>query len=34
MKPTAFMIVVIGVGDYACRREDGVYIVPIGCLRD
>ena len=27
-------MVLIGVGDYAYRREDGVYIVPIGCLRD
>jgi hypothetical protein len=34
MKPPAFMMVVTGVGDYAYRREDGVYIVPIGCLRD
>ena len=25
-------MVLTGVGDYAYRREDGVYIVPIGCL--
>ena len=23
----------IDVGDYAYRRTDGVYVVPIGCLR-
>lgn len=21
-------------GDYAYRRKDGVYVVPIGCLKD
>jgi predicted AAA+ superfamily ATPase len=34
MKPPAFMMIVTGVGDYAYRREDGIYIVPIGCLKD
>jgi len=23
-----------GIGDYAYRRKDGVYVVPIGCLKD
>lgn len=34
MRPPAFMMVLIGVGDYAYRRQDGVYVVPIGCLKD
>lgn len=34
MKDPAFLMVLIGVGDYAYRREDGVYVVPIGCLKD
>lgn len=34
MKPPAFSMVLMGVGDYAYRRQDGIYVVPIGCLRD
>ena len=34
MKTPAFLMVLIGVGDYAYRRKDGVYVVPIGCLRN
>lgn len=34
MKAPAFLMVLIGVGDYAYRRQDGVYVVPIGCLKD
>ena len=34
MKEPAFMMVLIGVGQYAYRREDGVYVVPVGCLRE
>ena len=34
MKSPAFLMVLTAVGDYAYRREDGVYLVPIGCLRD
>ena len=34
MKAPSFMMVLIGVGTYAYRREDGVYVVPIGCLRE
>ena len=26
------LMVLTGVGQYAYRREDGVYVVPIGCL--
>lgn len=34
MKPPAFMAVLTGVGDFAYRREDGVYVIPIGCLKN
>ena len=34
MKAPSFMMVLTGVGLYAYRREDGVYVVPIGCLKD
>lgn len=34
MKAPSFLMVLIGVGDFAYRRTDGVYIVPIGCLKD
>lgn len=34
MKSPAFLMVLVGVGNYAYRRADGVYVVPIGCLRD
>ena len=32
LKPT-FLCVINGLIDYAYRREDGVYVVPIGCLK-
>lgn len=34
IKAPSFLMVLTGTGKYAFRREDGVYIVPIGCLRD
>lgn len=34
MPSPAFKMVLIGVGDFAYRRPDGVYVVPIGCLKD
>lgn len=34
MTRPAFKMVIIGVGDYAYRRQDGIYVVPIGCLKD
>lgn len=30
----SFMMILTAVGDYAYRRQDGIYIVPITCLRD
>lgn len=34
MKKPSFLMVLTGTGDYAYRRPDGVYVVPIGCLKD
>lgn len=34
MPAPSFMAVIIGVGKYAFRRDDGVYVIPIGCLKD
>ena len=34
MKSSSFLMVITGRGQYAYRREDGVYVVPIGCLKD
>lgn len=34
MKAPSFLMVLTAVGDYAYRRTDGVYVVPVGCLRD
>ena len=30
----SLMAVIVGVGQYAYQRKDGVYVIPIGCLRD
>ena len=34
MNEPSFMMVLTGTGDFAYRRKDGVYVVPIGCLKD
>lgn len=34
MPSPAFMMVLTGVGEYAYERDDGVIVVPIGCLKD
>lgn len=35
MKNPSFLMVLTGTGDFVYRREeDGVFVVPIGCLRD
>lgn len=34
MKAPSFLMVLTAVGKYAFRREEGVYVVPIGCLKD
>lgn len=33
MKKPSFMMVLTGIGTYPYRRDDGVFVVPIGCLR-
>lgn len=33
MKSPSFLMVLTGTGDYAYRRNDGVYVVPVGSLR-
>lgn len=33
MKSPSFLMVLTATGAYAYRREDGVWVVPIGCLR-
>lgn len=34
MNSPSFMMVLTGTGDWAYRRRDGVYVVPIGCLKN
>lgn len=34
MPAPSFMAVIIGVGQYAYRRKDGVYVIPLGCLAE
>ncbi len=34
MKEPSFLMVLTGVGRYAYKREDGVLVVPIGCLKN
>ena len=29
----SFLMVLTGTGDFAYQRSDGVYVVPIGCLK-
>lgn len=34
MKAPSFLMVLTATGDFAYRREDGVFVVPIACLKD
>ena len=34
MKAPSFLMVLTATGKFAYRREDGVYVVPIGCLKN
>jgi hypothetical protein len=27
-------MILVGTGKYAYQRKDGVYVVPVGCLKD
>lgn len=34
MKEPSFMMVLTAVGKYAFKRDDDIWIVPVGCLKD
>lgn len=34
MKAPSFCMILVGVGDFAYRRSDGVYVVPVTCLKN
>lgn len=34
MSEPSFLMIVVGTGDFAYRRSDGIYIVPVGCLKN
>ena len=34
VQPPAFLMVITGMGSYAIRRNDGILVVPISCLKD
>lgn len=34
MNEPAFLMVLIATGKYAYKRDDGVYVIPIGCLKN
>lgn len=34
MPAPSFLMIVIGIGEFAYKREDGIFIVPIGCLEN
>ena len=34
MKKPSFLMVLTAVGKFAYRRKDGVWVIPIGCLKD
>ena len=34
MKPPSFLMILTATGNYAYRREDGIIVVPLGCLKD
>ena len=34
MKEPSFLMILTGVGAYAYKRNDGVFAVPIGCLKN
>lgn len=34
MNNPSFMMILTATGNYAYKREDGVFVIPIGCLKD
>ena len=34
MNSPSFLMVLTGIGNYPYKREDGIYVVPIGSLKN
>lgn len=34
MNNPSFLAIIVGIGEYAYRRSDGIYIIPIACLKN
>ncbi len=34
MNAPSFLLILTGTGDFAYRRRDGIYVVPVGCLKN
>ena len=34
MEKPSFLLVITAIGQYAYKRKDGVYVIPIGCLKN
>ena len=34
MKDPSFLMVLTATGKYAYKRDDGVFVVPVGCLKN
>ena len=34
MKKPSFMMVLTATGNYAYKRDDDVYVIPVGCLKN
>ena len=34
MKEPSFLMILTATGKFAYRRKDGIYVVPVGCLKD
>lgn len=34
MNKPSFLMVLTGIGNFAYKRNDGIYVVPIGCLKN
>ncbi len=33
MKDPSFKMILTAIGDFAYKRKDGIYVVPLGCLK-
>ena len=34
MNEPSFLMIIVGLGQFAYKRNDGIFVVPIGCLKD